>query len=266
MCRFWRSFAVVVLVRGVFGVWRSFVVSCLRRFFTIIVVCLYVLRSWRSFAFVLVVLTIVGHLYIRSLGQRGDSLRGDNKKVIEVGKLIGIDGVVVSRSEGIIRGLMGGQGIIGIIFGVVDRLAGAPLNDQSALLNEGLAFMQCNGFDAGNSRVRDRKLNPFVPGDTGTSGEGHKVVVALCVTGWAEGNGAHGPGAGSVGGFAVFKDLGVGPELNAHIVVVGLADAGDNGCGAHRLGNAIFARKLVEAAYGIRHHMAYHELWEAFKR
>ena len=128
-----------------------------------------------------------------------------------------------------------------------------------ALGKGGLTIVECNDFDMGDGGVGNWKFDPFVARDAGTGGEGHEIVVALGVAGGAKGNRTHGSGARCVGGFGVLKHLHVGAKLEAHGVVVGLADACDDDGWAHA-GNAILMGKSVETADGVRDHVSDHGL------
>ena len=71
------------------------------------------------------------------------------------------------------------------------------------------------GVNASNSGVRDREYSPVVSRDPGTSVEGHKVEVALGITGGTYGNDAHGVAARCVAWVVVIEHLYLGTEFHA---------------------------------------------------
>ena len=86
------------------------------------------------------------------------------------------------------------------------------------------------------------------------------------VTRGREGNGAQGPRTEGVGRVIVLEQLNIAAEFQAHTVVVGGANAIYDSGGAERVRDAMFPRKLIEAADGIGDHVADHETRQTTER
>ena len=142
--------------------------------------------------FVVVVLLISK---IRSLsvcgGSRGVLINGRGSS--KGGELIGIDGIVV---VGVKRDVVNVVGVIvEIVDGGVDGLIMSPFNNEAGGLDEGLALFFGKGLNPGDGSVSHRDLGPVMTGNFVACGQRQEEVIALCVAGGREGNGAEGAGA-----------------------------------------------------------------------
>ena len=93
--------------------------------------------------------------------------------------------------------------------------------------------MCCERLHAGNGGVRHGQLRPIMSGDLIAGCKRHEVVVTLGIASGGKGNCSEGTRLKGVGWVVVFKNLDVGPKLNAHLVVFWVGSARDNACGAH---------------------------------
>ena len=75
---------------------------------------------------------------------------------------------------------------IEIIFVVDDEVAGAPLNNNAAGLDKGLAFVFRERFNASDACVSDWELCPLVAGNSRAGGKGQKIVVAARIASGSE--------------------------------------------------------------------------------
>ena len=93
------------------------------------------------------------------------------------------------------------------------------------------------------------------------------MTVTLCVAGGSEGDGAECAWcADSVGGLGVLEKLYVCPEFKFEMMVVRGRCAGDNGDGAHGVGDPIGVGEHIEAPDGVSHHVNNEDLGKAFER
>ena len=91
----------------------------------------------------------------------------------------------------------------------VDGVIVAPFDDQTAVLQHGLAVSEGEGMDARDGRVGHGKGCPVVTGNTIAGGEGQEIIVSLRVAGRCEGDGAKGARAERVSGVVVLENLDV---------------------------------------------------------
>ena len=73
-------------------------------------------------------------------------------------------------------------------FAFLPVLSSAPLDDETAVLNKRLIFVQGNSFHAGNCGFGNGKFGPVVTRNQGAGGEGHEVVVSASVSSGGESN------------------------------------------------------------------------------
>ena len=204
---------------------------------------------------------------VRSLNQSRLGV-WDNIGNGKVGEFSGIDGIVVSSSEG----LVGGSGVGGVdvkmkvVLIVVNEVTGAPLDNEAASLEERLTLMLCERFNAGNAGIGNGKLRPLVPGDARATGEGEKTVIAGGVASGGERNGAEGPRLGSVCGSRRLENLHVLAEFHPHGVEVGRRSTGDDEKGAGIRVDTVGPGELIEATDGIRDDVHNKKLGDAFER
>jgi hypothetical protein len=112
-------------------------------------------------------------------------------------------------------------------------------------LDKRLLIGNAEGFNPCDGRVGHGKRDPLVTGDAGASGEGQKVVVALCVSSRIEGNGSQGPCFGGVGRVVVLEHLDVSPEFEFDVVIVRVRASRDKGLRTEVVGDAVAPGKLV---------------------
>ena len=128
---------------------------------------------------VVIVDDVVVLVHVRSLvrhrGGEGRGIGGASisSKVREFGR---VNGVKETDREGIVSvissGIVGRGDVVAIVFVVVDRVVGTPLDDETRILDEGLAFVGRKGFNASDGHVGHGEGGPAVTGDTGAGGQG----------------------------------------------------------------------------------------------
>jgi hypothetical protein len=97
----------------------------------------------------------------------------------------------------------------------------------------GLQLVCRERLHAGNGGVRHVQLRPIMSGNLIAGCKRHEVVVTLGIASGGKGNCSEGTRLKGVGWVVVFKNLDVGPKLNAHLVVFWVGSARDNACRAH---------------------------------
>ena len=75
-------------------------------------------------------------------------------------------------SSVISSGIVGRGNVVAIVFVIVDRVVGTPLDDETRSLDEWLAFVGRKGFNASDGDVGHGEGGPAVTGDTGAGGQG----------------------------------------------------------------------------------------------
>ena len=114
-------------------------------------------------------------------------------------------------------------------------MIGSPFDDVPTSLDEGLVFVEGQGFNPGDGCVRDGNDETAGARSPRPGRQAEKMVVALSVAGGREGNSPKGTSADGVGGVGVFQELNVGTELEAELIEIGSGSAGDKGRGAECL-------------------------------
>lgn len=124
---------------------------------------------------------------------------------------------------------------IAIVFIWVNGTVRAPFDNEATCLDERLIFRKCQRFNSGDGGVEDGEDLSSVAGQARAGSQRKKMVVALSVASWGQGNGAESARAERVGGLCVVEKLHVGPELKLKFVVVGRRVTGDNRLGTQGL-------------------------------
>ena len=135
-------------------------------------------------------------------------------------------------------------------------MIGTPFNNEAPLLNEWLVILESEGVNPSDGGLGHGQLRPGVSGDTGAGREGHKVIIALCVSRGTEGDGSERASTRGVGRGIIFENLDVRSKFESHGVKIGLRSARNEGIGTHVVGNAVLPGKLVEAPNRLVNHMS----------
>ena len=116
--------------------------------------------------------------------KQGHGKIGKIVKVVEFVLQNRVEVPVVESGVGV-YGIRAGNEIE-IVFGVVDRVVWAPLDDETALLNKGLILVEGEGLNTRDGGIGHRNRKPVMTGDLGAGGEGHEVEIALGISGGVE--------------------------------------------------------------------------------
>jgi len=151
-------------------------------------------------------------------------IRKSRRVIKRIGKgveFVRVDRIVSGRlGEIIVKGGVGRGLKIGVIFGVIDGVIGAPFNDESSGLEERLTIVEGKGVDPGNGGVGDGKFGPTMAGDTSTGGKREEIKRSMGTAGGTDGDRTHGACVWGVGRVMVVKNLGVCAKFDAHGVII----------------------------------------------
>lgn len=153
---------------------------------------------------------------------------------------------VVIEIGGVVDGGITRKLVVEIVFVVGNGLVRAPLDDETAVLNERLIFVESKRFKAGNCGLGDGQFGSAVTRDHSAGDEGQKMVIPAGVASWREGNCASAACAESIEGVFIFEKLDITAKFKAqHLVKIGRWGARDDGVWAHGVGDAVRPGKLV---------------------
>ena len=158
--------------------------------------------------------------------------------------------------------------VVEIILVVINEVIRAPFDNKSTCLDERLAFVHGESFNAGDAAgVGDWNDGPLMARDVGAGCKRQKIiVVAVGISSGYVHDGTKRPSFGGVGGVGGLKNLNILPELDAHAIIVTGRRASNDRKRTGVARNAVAPWELIQAAHGVGNEVNNEQLGDSLER